>query len=104
MKIIDTSTQTEITNPDLTIGELSEPTMWASQEAYATIDNITKYALADDDYEEVMLYHVWTADEIERREEAARLERREALLDELPQILADSDAAICELYEMMMEG
>lgn len=103
MRIIDRDTNQQVTNPDLTIGELSAPTMWASPEAYATIDNVTKFALYDSDYEEVQLYHVWTADEIAQREadqaEAAKRETREAMLDELPETLADSDAAICELYE-----
>lgn len=102
MRIIDEATQLEIANPDLTAGELRNA-MWASSEAYATIDNVVKFALADDDYEEVQLYHMWTAEEIEHREESKREAEktieRETLLGELSNTLADSDAAICELYE-----
>jgi hypothetical protein len=61
--------------------------MWASPEAYATIDNVTKFALADDDYEEVQLYVRYSDADIE------------AMNAEDPQ--AVTDAAICELYEMI---
>lgn len=102
MKIIDELTNQEITNPDISVGELREA-IWASPEAYASIDNVEKFALDDSDYEEVQLYHRWTEEEIAQREEAereaAKRESRETLLDELPETLADSDAAICELYE-----
>ena len=102
MRVIDEATQQEIANPDLNAGELRKA-MWASSEAYATIDNVVKFALDDDDYEEVQLYHAWTAEEIEQREESKREAEkaieRETLLGELPDTLADSDAAICELYE-----
>lgn len=102
MRVIDEATQQEIANPDLTAGELRKA-MWAPSEAYATIDNVVKFALADDDYEEVQLYHAWTAEEIEQRDESKREAEkaidRETLLGELPDTLADSDAAICELYE-----
>lgn len=102
MRVIDEATQQEIANPDLTAGELRKA-MWASFEAYATIDNVVKFALDDDDYEEVQLYHAWTAEEIGHREESKREAEktieRETLLGELPDTLADSDAAICELYE-----
>lgn len=56
MKIIDPKTNKEIFDPDLEKGFLSNPTLWASQEKYDTIDNITKYALYDDDYELVRFY------------------------------------------------
>ena len=102
MRVIDEATQQEIANPDLNAGELRKA-MWASSEAYATIDNVVKFALDDDDYEEVQLYHVWTAEEIDQRKESKREAEksieRETLLGELPDTLAGSDAAICELYE-----
>ena len=102
MRVIDEATQQEIANPDLNAGELRRA-MWASSEAYATIDNVVKFALDDDDYEEVQLYHAWTAEEIDQSEELKRESEkaieRETLLGELPDTLADSDSAICELYE-----
>lgn len=102
MRVIDEATQQEIANPDLTAGELRNA-MWASSEAYATIDNVVKFALDNDDYEEVQIYHAWTVEEIEHRDESKRETEksveRETLLGELPDTLADSDAAICELYE-----
>lgn len=88
MRIIDESTQQEIANPDLTAGYLYE-TVWASPDAYATIDNVTKFALSDDDYEEVQLYHVWTADEIAQREEAERQQEHQEIMDALPDAIAD---------------
>ena len=102
MRIINRDTNQEVTNPDLTIGELSAPTMWASPEAYATIDNVTKFALADDDYEEVQLYHVWTADEIAQREEAERQAERQKLMNAMPETvneLADTVLALCDIIE-----
>lgn len=57
--------------------------------------------------ESIGIYRLFTDEEIAERErqreaaeaEAAKIEMREAMLDELPETLADSDAAICELYE-----
>lgn len=89
MRIIDEITQHEVTDPDLTVGYLSAPTMWASPEAYATIDNVEKFALADEDFEEVQLYHVWTEEEIAQREEAERQEEHRELMDSLPDAIAD---------------
>lgn len=89
MRIIDKETQTEIIDPDLTIGELSNPVMWASPDAYATIDNVTKFALTDEDYEEVQLYHVWTPDEIAWRERAAEEAEHQEIMDALPDAVAD---------------
>lgn len=97
MKIINEATQHEVTNPDLTIGELSTPTMWASPEAYATIDNMTKFALDDSDFEEVRLYHVWTADEIAQREEGERQAEQQELINALPD-------AVAELSEMVSDN
>lgn len=97
MKYIDYNTKQEITNPDLTIGELTSPVMWASPEAYATIDNVTKFALDEDDYEEVQLYHVWTADEIAEREEGERQAEQQELINALPD-------AVAELSEMVSDN
>lgn len=63
MRIIDEQTQQEISAADLTKGFTVAGT-WASPEAYASIDNITKFALADDDYEDVLIYHEYTPEEL----------------------------------------
>lgn len=89
MRIIDDKTFQEVANPDLTVGYLTEPTMWASPEAYATIDNVTKFALTEDDYEEVKFYHVWTAEEIAQREQDIKDAEHREIMDSLPDALAD---------------
>lgn len=96
MRIIDEITYQELTNPDLTIGELRR-TIWASPEAYTTIDNVTKFALDDSDYEEVQLYHVWTAEEIAQREECERQAEQQELINALPD-------AVAELSEMVSDN
>lgn len=96
MRIIDRDTNQEVTNPDLAIGELSESTMWASPEAYATIDNVEKFALDDADYEEVQLYHVWTAEEIAQREEAERQQEHQEIMDALPDAVADLSVMVSD--------
>lgn len=88
MRIIDETTQREVTNPDLTIGELKDA-IWARPEAYATIDNVTKFALDDSDYETVQLYHRWTSEEIAQREESKRQQEHQELMDSLPDAMAD---------------
>ena len=88
MKIIDELTNKEITDPDLSVGELWESS-WASPEAYATIDDVTKFALDDDDYETVKIYHVWTPGEIIDKEERQKAAEKNALLDTLPDAVAD---------------
>lgn len=51
-------------------------------------------------------YHRYTPEEIEendRIEEAAQKQReRDDFIDTLPETVADTDAAICELYEMLI--
>lgn len=89
MKIIDEKTNREITNPDLSKGILSGTTMWASPEAYATIDNVTKFALDESDYEQVQFYHIWTAEEIEQREAAEQQAEQQEIINSLPDALAD---------------
>lgn len=80
MRTLDDITYDEVTNPDLTAGYVSEPTMYAPRDAYTTIDNITKFALDEDDYEEVLLYHRWTPEEIaERGENERRVEQEEIM-------------------------
>jgi hypothetical protein len=97
MKIIDESTQKEITNPDLTAGILTATSMWASPEAYATVDNVTKFALDPSDFEEVQIYHRWTDEELEAQASVRAKEDAEA--DE--QMRKDlTDATLAELFEL----
>lgn len=95
MKIIDEITQQVITEPDLTAGELQNA-VWASPEAYATIDNVTKHALDDDDYEEVQLYHVWTDDEIAQREAAEAEAAKREIMGALPDAVAELSEAVSD--------
>lgn len=108
MVIIDELTQSEIESPDLSAGELSSPTMWAAPEAYATIDNIMKFALDDSDYEEVQIYHRWTTEEIAQQQESAAQAARQDVINGLPEVVAanaaeqeayaaDTDAALFDL-------
>jgi len=84
MRIIDERTQKEISAADLTKGFTIAGT-WASPEAYASIDNVTKFALDNSDYEEVLIYHEYSAEELTenaRAELEQQLnETREALED-----------------------
>lgn len=101
MKYINDITNEEVKNPDLSAGYLSAPTEWASPTAYETIDNITKFALGEDDYETVCFYHVWTEDEIAAMERTSKIQEQEKYDREL---LDSMDAIICELYEMVIGG
>lgn len=91
MRILSDIDYQELTDPDLTAGYTME-TVWASPEAYATIDGITKHALADEDYEVVQMYHQWTEQELAERERAASA----ITIDELA-------AAVAELAAIMTE-
>ena len=92
-KIISEQTQKEITDPDLTAGELRE-CLWAPPEAYATIDNVHKFALNDSDYETVQIYHLWTADEKKAREEAQAAADKADMEGALPDAVAELSAAV----------
>lgn len=92
-KIISEETQKEITAPDLTAGELRE-CLWAPPEAYATIDNVRKFALNDSDYETVQIYHVWTDDEKKAREAAKEAAGRADMVAALPDAVAELSAAV----------
>lgn len=103
MKIYDENDQL-ITDPDLEIGELRQETRIKPDAI--PIDNKTKFAWDDDDYEDILRYHVWTQEELaeiaERDAETARAEAREAFLADAPSIQAEQDAAICDLYEQTL--
>lgn len=100
MVIYDDNDQV-ITDPDLTAGELREEIRIKPDAT--PVDNVKKFAWYDDDYETILRYHVWTDEELEQRAtqeaEAAKAEAREAFLAEAPEIQAEQDAAIIELYE-----
>lgn len=92
-KIISEETQKEMTAPDLTAGELRE-CLWAPPEAYATIDNVTKFALDDSDYEDVYIYHVWTDDEKKAHDEAQKAADKADIEGALPDAVAELSAAV----------
>lgn len=105
MKIYDENDQV-IIDPDLEVGELRQETRIKPDAIQ--IDNKKKFAWDDDDYEDILRYHVWTQEELsemaEREAETAQAEAREAFLASAPDIQAEQDAAICELYEMIIGG
>lgn len=88
MRILDFKTKQEITNPDLTAGYLSTGT-YVPQSAYDAIDNVTKFAVDDSDYEQVQYYHVWTAEEIAQREQDEAQAEQQELINALPDAVAD---------------
>ena len=57
------------------------------------IDNVTKFAWRDDDYEVVEEWHEYTKEEFEMLEAPS-----------LEDIIAEQDDAICALYEMIEGG
>lgn len=60
------------------------------------IDNITKFAWDDEDYEEVEEWIEYTDEELA---EMGSLEKRNKFLSEAPDTIAEQDDAICALYE-----
>lgn len=64
------------------------------------IDNVTKFAWYDDDYETVELWHEYTEEELARFD-VGRKERE--FVENGPDVQAAQDAAICELYETQMD-
>lgn len=109
MRIIDELTQAEIANPDMSAGEL-RAAVWASPEAYATIDNVEKFALDDSDYEEVQIYHRWTAEETAQHQESQAADELQGEIDSLPDALselavltADNSVDIADLQDAIIE-
>lgn len=72
------------------------------------IDNITKFAYYDEDYETVEVWHEYTVEELKLIEESEKLQQQQKkdreFLDTAPEIQADQDKAICELYELIIGG
>lgn len=68
------------------------------------IDNIAKFAYYDDDYETVVEWHEYNEYELEMLKQGQIREEKEKFLDTAPDIQADQDKAICELYELIVGG
>ena len=66
--------------------------------AYETIDNVTKFALADDDYEDFEEWVEYTPDEMEeiaaRVEAAAKKAEQEAFLSDAPARMATVESCL----------
>lgn len=90
-----------IESPDLTLGYVTEQTV--VREGAAPIDDVTKFAWADDDYETRQVYVPYTADELSNRAEAAERAKREEWFASAPSQLADMDELLVALYESQLE-
>ena len=90
-----------IENPDLSLGYVTEQTV--VRDGAAPIDNVTKFAWADDDYDTRQVYVPYTADELARMQEAAERAKREEWLQSAPSQLADMDELLVALYESQLE-
>lgn len=77
------------------------------ESAKGTIDNVTKFAYADSDYEEVTEWVEYTHEELaERAADEERIKETEAQqqwLEQAPAIQAATDAALCGLYEQTLD-
>lgn len=71
------------------------------ESALGTIDNVTKFAYYDEDYETVEEWHEYTEEEIAEHEaqeaEALKKEEREAFLDEAPARVDGIESSILAL-------
>lgn len=90
-----------IENPDLTLGYVTEQTV--VRDDAAPIDNVTKFAWTDDDYETRRVYVPYTADELARMAEAEERAEREQWLASAPSQMADMDELLVALYESQLE-
>lgn len=90
-----------IENPDLSLGYVTEQTV--VREDAEPIDDVTKFAWSDDDYETRQVYVPYTEDELERMAEAAERAQREEWLSSAPSQLADMDELLVTLYESQLE-
>lgn len=97
-RILDYNTKEELVNPDLSLGCIIETT-YAPPEAYATIDGVTKVALADDDYEDVLLYRRYTDEELESIASAKLIEINRTSIDALPDAVAELSQLVSYLVE-----
>lgn len=90
-----------IESPDLTLGYVTEQTV--VREDSAPIDDVTKFAWADGDYETRQVYVPYTDNELSRMAEAAERAQREEWLASAPSQLADMDELLVALYESQLE-
>lgn len=58
------------------------------------IDNETKFAWDDDDYEEVEVWHEYTDEELNKIEQQKARQEKEEILDSLPDALADLSSEV----------
>lgn len=88
MKIYDSETGEELTEAqaDTKRGIISEA-MRAKPGAYETIDNMHKFALAAEDYENVLIYRVFTEEELAERELQAAQSAYDAAREEWDELL-----------------
>ena len=88
MRIIDDETGKELTEAqaDPARGILSEA-MRTKPGAYDTIDNVSKFALSDEDYEAVMVYRKYTEEELAERELQAAQSAYDAAREEWEELL-----------------
>lgn len=99
MRLIDQNgNPIEEANCDLSLGEIIE-TDWVDPAAYETVDNITKFALDESDYEHVRMYRLYTELDYQAIEDDIKRKEQDEVLNNLPDTLADTDDALCELYE-----
>lgn len=84
MRILDENGN-EITDPDLTKGYLVEE--YKVKEGAEPIDNVTKFVWADDDWETVQRYRLYTDGDITRQEEAKAAAKREANLNAIAELV-----------------
>lgn len=79
----------------------------AKEGAYETIDNITKFALSDDDYEEYEEWVEYTEEELAEhvaQEEAAQKKiEQEAFLEEAPERLDATEINVEDLLNAIAE-
>lgn len=79
----------------------------AKEGAYETIDNITKFALSDDDYEEYEEWVEYTEEELAERaaqEEAAQKKAdQEEFLEEAPERLNTAEVNVEDLLNAIAE-
>lgn len=90
-----------IENPDLSLGYVTEQVVIRGDAE--PIDDVTKFAWADDDYETRQVYVPYTEDELSRMAEAAERAQREEWLASAPSQLADMDELLVNLYESQLE-
>lgn len=104
MRIIDENGN-EVSDVDESKGQLTNATV-IRQDA-APIDNETKWAWDDDDYEEVLVWHEYTEEELSERDSVTLDDVTDALADISDTVSANADDlstisdAIAELSELV---